>query len=120
MSQEVVKKALEALARINALRRGLLPAYSFDFKARHRDAHWHKAMRARRQIASHKYIPGAMQWAQKHHPKLYQRVTSELPAEWERLWDEGAPLDDFQAALDRWVSAHEELIGLFPISRGTE
>ncbi len=55
------------------------------------------------------------------HPlDRYHRVTSELPAAWGCLWDEAAPLDDFQAALDRWVAAHEELISLFPVTRGTE
>ncbi len=94
--------------------------YVFDYENRHADPYWQAAMDARRQIADHEYLPGAMQWAEKHHPDRYHRVTSELPAEWERLWDEAAPLDDFQAALDRWVAAHEELIGLFPVSRGIE
>ena len=134
MSQEVVKKALNALAAIGAVKREPsppstsagpvqdepFPTYAWDFEARHSDAHWRKAMRAWRQIAAHKHIPGAMQWAAKHHPDRYHHVTSELSAEWERMWDEGAPLDEFQAALDRWVQAHEELIGLFPVSRGTE
>ena len=133
MRQEVVKKALNALAAIEAVKREPypppqaspaqeepFPTYCFDFDTRHSYPYWSKVMAARRQIASHECLPGAMQWAEKHHPDRYHRVTSELPAEWERLWDANASLDDFQAAVDRWVAAHEELIGLFPVSRGTE
>ena len=61
-----------------------------------------------------------MAWAQKHHPDLYYRATRELSSEWERLWNLAAPLDEFQKALDRWVAAHEELIGLFPVTQGTK
>ena len=134
MSQEGVKKALNALAAIGAVKREPSPpstsagpvqdepspTYAWDFGSRHSDPYWSKVMAAWRQIASHDYLPGAMRSAEKHHPDRYHRVTSELPAEWERLWDGAAPLDEFQAALDRWVAAHEELIGLFPVSRGTE
>ncbi len=97
-----------------------VPTYSFNFESRHSDGYWIRAMAAWRQIAAHEHLPGAMQWAQKHHPDLHRRVTSELPGAWEQLWDAAAPLDDFQAALDAWVGAHEELIGLFPITRGTK
>ncbi len=133
MSQEVVKKALNALAAIGAVKREPypppqaspaqeepFPTYCFDFDTRHTDPYWCRLMAAWRQIADQEYLPGAMQWAEKHHPDLYYRVTNELPAEWERLWDANASLDDFQAAVDRWVAAHEELIGLFPVPRGTE
>lgn len=133
MSQEVVKKALNALAAIGAVKREPspppqaspaqeepFPTYCFDFDTRHTDPYWCRLMAAWRQVADHEYLPGAMQWAEKHHPDRYHRVTSELSAEWERLWDGTAPLDEFQAALDRWVADHEELIGLFPISRGKE
>ncbi len=133
MSQEVVKKALNALAAIGAVKREPypppqaspaqeepFPTYCFDFDTRHTDPYWCRLMAAWRQIADHEYLPAAMQWAEKHHPDRYHRVTSELPTEWEHLWDANAPLDEFQAALDRWVAAHEELIGLFPVSRGTE
>ena len=118
MSQEVVRKALEALARINAVNRDPPPPYSFDFDTRHTDPYWRKVMVAWQHITVHKYLPGAMQSAAKHHPDRYHHVTNELPAEWVKLWDEGAPLDAFQAALDRWVYAHEELIRLFPVSKG--
>ena len=133
MSQEVVKKALNALAAIGAVKQQssappqakpaeeeAVPTYSFDFDARHSDPYWRKAMDAWRQIAALEYLPGGMQWAQKHHPDLHRRATRELSDEWGRLWDAGAPLDEFQVALDRWVQAHEELIGLFPITRGTK
>ncbi len=123
MSEDVVKRALDALAAIGAVRREpyptnssagptqneTFPTYAWDFGDRHTDLYWVRVMAAWRQIASHAYLPGAMAWAARFHPDLYRRVISELPAEWERLWDEGAPLDEFQAALDRWVAAHEEM-----------
>ena len=129
-----MRRALDALAAIGAVKREPsppstsagpvqdepFPTYAWDFGSRHSDPYWSKVMAARRQIASHECLPGAMQWAEKHHPDRYHRVTSELPAEWERLWDANASLDDFQAAVDRWVAAHEELIGLFPVSRCQE
>ncbi len=133
MSQEVVKKALNALAAIGAVKREPypppqaspaqeepFPTYCFDFDTRHTDPYWCRLMAAWRQIADHEYLPGAMQWAAKHHADRYHDVTNELPAEWERLWDEGAPLIEFQAALDNWVRAHEELIGRYPVTQGTK
>jgi hypothetical protein len=77
-------------------------------------------MAAWKQIAAHECLPGAMRWSEKHHPERYHRVTSELPAAWEELWDAHAPLERFQVVLDEWVVAHEELIELFPVTRGTE
>ena len=120
MSQEVVKKALNALAAIGPGQDEPFPTYAWDFGSRHSNPYWSKVMAAWRQIASHKYLPGAMQWTAKHHPDRYHHVTTELPAEWERLWDEGAPLIEFQAALDNWVQAHEDLIGRYPVTRGTK
>ena len=127
-----MKRTFDALAAIGAVKREPSPpsagpveeepfsTYCFDFETRHSDAYWRKAMRAWRQIAAHEHLPGAMQWAQKHHPDLHRRATRELSGAWEQLWDAAAPLDDFQAALDAWVGAHEELIGLFSITRGTK
>ena len=133
MSDDTLRRGFEALAAIGALRRQpsappqakpvqeeAVSAYCFDFDTRHTDPYWRKAMAAWKQIAALEHLPGGMAWAQKHHPALYRRATRELSGTWERLWDEAAPLDEFQAALDRWVQAHEELIGLFPVSRGPE
>ncbi len=134
MSEDVVKRALDALAAIGAVRREpyptnsstgptqneTFPTYAWDFGDRHTDHYWVWVMAAWRKIASHEHLPGAMQWAQKHHPDLYHRLISELPAAWESLWDANAPLDDFQAALDAWVAAHAELIGLSPVTRGAK
>ncbi len=134
MNEQVMKRTFDALAAIGAVKREPsppstsagpvqdepFPTYAWDFGSRHSAPYWSKVMAARRQIASHEYLPGAMQWVEKHHPDRYHQVTSELPAEWELLWDGAAPLDEFQAALDRLVATHKELIGLFPVSRGTE
>ena len=133
MRQEVVKKALNALAAIEAVKREPypppqaspaqeepFPTYCFDFDTRHSDPYWCRLMAAWRQIADHEYLPGAMKWAEKHRPDRYHRVTNELPAQWEGLWDAHAPLERFQVILDEWVVAHKELIDLFPVSRGTE
>lgn len=122
MSDDTLKRAFEALDAIGALRHGppRCRAYDFDYYIRSADIHWKKAMRAWWGIASYLDLLGAMSWAEENLPEYYHHVTTELPAEWERLWDEGAPLDEFQAALDRWVQAHEELIGLFPVTRGAK
>lgn len=135
MSEATGRRALEGLKAIGALKKGdgaslerqaaaqvddSFPTYAWNSDTRHTDPYWVRLMAAWRQIAAHEYLPGAMAWTARFHPDLYRRDTSELPAEWERLWDEGAPLDDFQAALDRWVAAHEELIGLFLVSQATE
>lgn len=133
VNEQVMKRTFDALAAIGAVKREPYPSpqaspaqeepfstYCFDFDTRRSDPYWCRLMAAWRQIADHKYLPGAMQWAEKHHPNLHRRITRELPGEWERLWDANASLDVFQAALDRWVAAHEELIGLFPVTRGTE
>ncbi len=129
-----MKRALDALAAIGAVKREPsppstsagpmqdepFPTYAWDFGGRDSDPYWCRLMAAWKQIAAHQYLPGAMRWAEKHDPDRYHRATSELSAEWERLWDGAAPLDEFQAALDRWEAAHEELIGLFLVSRGKE
>ena len=132
VNEQVMKRTFDALAAIGAVKRDpsppstgpvqdeTFPTYAWDFGDRDGDPYWVRVMAAWRQIAAHEYLPGAMQWAEKQHPDRYHRVTSELPAEWELLWDGAAPLDEFQAALDRWVAAHKDLIGLCPVSRGTE
>ncbi len=134
MNEQVMKRTFDALAAIGAVKREPSPpstsagpaqdepfsTYAWSYEASHTDPYWVRVMAAWEKIASHENLPGAMQWAEKHHPDRYHHVTNELPAEWEQLWDEGAPLIEFQAALDRWVRAHEELIGLFPVTRGTE
>ena len=132
VNEQVMKRTFDALGAIGAVKREpsppsagpvqdeTFPTYAWDFGDRDGDPYWVRVMAAWRQIAAHKHLPGAMAWTARFHPDLYRKVTSELPGEWEELWDANAPLDDFQAALDRWVAAHEGLIGLFPVSRGTE
>jgi hypothetical protein len=75
MSEEVVKKALNALAAIGVLKQRpcpppqaspaqeeTFPIYSWDFRGRDKEPYWRKVMAAWRQIAAHEYLPGAMQW----------------------------------------------------------
>lgn len=131
MSEATERRALEGLKAIGALKEGAgaslerqaaaqvddsFPTYAWDSYTRHSDPYWVRVMAAWRQIAAHKHLPGTMAWTARFHPDLYRRVTSELPGEWEELWDANAPLDVFQAALNRWVAAHAELIALFPVS----
>lgn len=133
MSNDTLRRGFDALAAIGALRQEPSPppqaspaheesfsTYCFDFDTRHGDVYWVRVMAAWRQIAALEYLSGGMAWGARFHPDLYRRATRELSGVWERLWDAAAPLDDFQAALDAWVGAHEELIGLFPITRGTK
>ena len=89
----------------------------FNCEARHRDPYWQAAMRAWRQIASQVSISGATRWAKRNRPDLYHKVTRELPAQWEHLWDSGAPIDQFQAALNCWVEGHKQLQELYVSTR---
>ncbi len=130
---DALRRGFKALEAIGCLRREpsappqakpaqeeAVPTYCFNFGTRHGDLYWQAAMTAWKQIAALKYLPGGMAWARKHHSDLHRRATRELSAVWVRLWDEAAPLDDFQEALDHRVAAHAELIALFPVTRGTE
>jgi hypothetical protein len=54
------------------------------------------------------YPAGMALWLEDAHKELYEELISRIPIEIDQLWNESAPLDQFQAALDRWVTLHRE------------
>jgi hypothetical protein len=56
---------------------------------------------------------GMVVWLDRAHPRLYLELTSRITDEIDRLWNEFAPLDQFQAALDRLVGLHRECCRLY-------
>jgi len=59
------------------------------------------------------YPAGMVEWLERARPDLYEDLTSRIPAKIDRLWDAHAPLDEFQAALDRMAAAHREACQLY-------
>ena len=56
---------------------------------------------------------GAISYIRKAHPEQAKQLEIDLWQQIERLWDEGAPIETFQLALDQWVKAHAEARNLF-------
>ena len=71
---------------------------------------------AKKQIATHPFIPGLVRWLQQAKPQLQRKFTISLPREMDRLWDAGAPLDKFQKVLDEWVETHQRAIDAYMVS----
>ena len=92
--------------------------YTWDHTNRGTDPYWQAAQAALSQIANHPHLPGAMEWARRFSPALHAAVTETLPLDWEQLWDQAAPLAEFQQVLDRWVRAHLELTAQYPVDKG--
>jgi hypothetical protein len=61
-----------------------------------------------RQIALPTYPEGMILWLETAHPDLYEELTSRLPDEISRLWNTGAPLEEFEGVLGRLVGTHRE------------
>ena len=57
--------------------------------------------------------PGALKWARAAHPTLTNKIDVELVPQLSDLWNNHAPLADFEAALAGLVSVHEEAGRLF-------
>jgi len=49
---------------------------------------------------------GLIPWLRENHGTLYEELVLRLPDEIHRLWEEKAPLADFQRILDLWLVAH--------------
>jgi len=67
---------------------------------------------ALRKINQPTYPTGMIHWLDIAHPIAYAELTSHLPDEIHRLWTERSPLEQFEAALSRLVSLHEECCNL--------
>jgi len=68
---------------------------------------------ALRQINRPDYRSGMVPWLDRAHPDLYAEVVLRLPDEASRLWNERAPLEQFDAVLTRWVSLHQRCCELY-------
>jgi hypothetical protein len=60
------------------------------------------------QIAQPTYLGGMIPWLQTAYPDLYEKLTSRLPDEISRLWNNRAPLVQFDAALESLIALHRE------------
>jgi hypothetical protein len=99
---ELAKKTLEVLAQPQEAPRQAKP----DFYADRMDA-------ALRQIDLPEYPAGMIPWLDTAHPALYLELTSLIPDQVHRLWNEGGPLNEFEATLDRLVAVHREACRLY-------
>jgi hypothetical protein len=71
---------------------------------------------ALRQIAVPSYPPGMILWVETAHSEFYAELTSQIPDEISRLWNDHAPLDEFEAVLVRLVSLHRECCNLYVLA----
>jgi len=65
------------------------------------------------QINRADYPAGMIVWLEQEAPTLYAELTSRIPDEIDKLWNNGAPLAEFEAVLDRLVSTHQAGCRLF-------
>lgn len=65
----------------------------------------HRAERALQVICRHG-APGMVPWLADHSPLLYHLMTSSLPDRISKLWNEHAPLADFDRALNDWLGIY--------------
>jgi hypothetical protein len=52
-------------------------------------------------------------WHAQNRPDMYDQLTSFLPDEIDRLWNEHTLLAEFQATLDKFVEAHRPAVLLY-------
>lgn len=84
-----------------------------------RDVYAERVQAVLRQIALPTYREGMIPWLETAHPGLYEELTSWIPDEISRLWSDHAPLDQFDAALDRLLAAHREGCRLYESSKSS-
>ncbi len=74
--------------------------------------------RAKARIAEQPYYDGLVPWLKRDHSKLYSKFYVEAPRRIDELWKAGAPIQEFQALLDAWASAHRQAIDYFEAAHG--
>jgi hypothetical protein len=57
--------------------------------------------------------PGALRWAREAHPALTDHIDVELFQRLNDLWNNHAPLEEFEAALSELVEVHRRVGSLF-------
>jgi hypothetical protein len=102
---ELAKKTLGVLAQSDTVPRKSKP-----------DLYGARVRAALSKFNSPDYPAGMVAWLDGAHPELHEKLISLIPNEVERLWNESAPLGQFQAALDRWVAIHREGCRLYRVA----
>ena len=77
------------------------------------DPYWQRADKALKRICVRPYLPGAIQWLKRANSVLHRILTQDLLRQIDKLWDVRAPLDEFQAVLDKWVEVHAHVVKLY-------
>jgi len=72
-----------------------------------------RAQEALASVCRPDYPQGMILWLGEASPRLYAELTERLPGEIHRLWSEHAPLEKFQAILDRWKQTHAQACVLY-------
>ena len=83
------------------------------------DADYHASVEAALDaICRPDYPSGMILWLERADPALYHHLTCTLPNWISHLWNEHAPLDEFQVAVDDWRKAHNRACSLFKSREG--
>lgn len=70
-----------------------------------------------REMCGPNYPAGMVPWLSKAYPGLHAELTEHLPAQIQRLWAYGAPMAQFEMAVERLVALHKRCCALH---RGTD
>jgi len=97
---DLARQALEGSA-------GVL-RYEINEKSEKRvpDPYQDLARSALAQICRSRQPVAMVSWLRLNHSALYEELIVRLPDEIHRLWNEHAPLEEFQRILDLWLEAH--------------
>jgi hypothetical protein len=68
---------------------------------------------ALRKIAVPNYPPGMILWLETADPQTYSELTSQIPDEIDRLWNERATLEQFDVVLTEFLNTHRRACELF-------
>ena len=80
--------------------------------------YWHRATEALRRIARLRHLGGALRRLEAQDPVRHRWLLGPLRDHLDHLWDAQVPVNEFQDALDRWVSAHEDAVRRYHASIG--
>lgn len=73
------------------------------------------------EVCEHDYPDGMIPWLEQADPRLYSELTSRLPRKIERLWEDLgpalwedlAPFDEFERALQQFLHTHREACAIY-------
>jgi hypothetical protein len=77
------------------------------------DPYGERVRAALREINRPDYPAGMIPWLGDNMPDLYKRLTSELPDEVNRLWNEHVTISKFEAVLRELIEAHQQACALY-------